>query len=257
MIESDLLLVEKAIIAVTGSLVALKESTAWDGTVALEKGKDIKLEADMLMSRELCSRLTRATGIGSMSEEEIETHRIPEDEPVWIVDPLDGSMNYTRGLPLFCISVALWRNGEPVIGIIYDIERKRTFSAYCDQARVDGQRMEVSTITEMSRAVLATGFPLLTDFSSKNMFGFLDLVGKFKKVRMLGTAALSLAWVAEGRMDVYFERDVMVWDVAAGIALVRGAGGHCILRPGRHPMSWDLLAANPELVSVMKEQLKW
>jgi myo-inositol-1(or 4)-monophosphatase len=117
--------------------------------------------------------------------------------------------------------------------------------------------MHVSGIRDMSRAVLATGFPLLSDVSPESVQWFLDFAGKFKKVRMLGTAALSLAWVAEGRMDAYFERDIMVWDVAAGAALVRGAGGKCIMRPGRYPMSLDVLAANKGLAERMEAVLKW
>jgi myo-inositol-1(or 4)-monophosphatase len=257
MIESDAGLAAKAVIAVNGSLSALKESTAWNGGIALEKGKDIKLEADIVMSSELCSRLTQTTSIRSISEEEIETHCLPQDEPIWIVDPLDGSMNFSRGLPLYCVSVALWRNGKPVIGIIYDVERDRSFCANGGQAWVDDRELRVSAVEDISRAVLATGFPLHSDVSTEAVRWFLDFAKRFKKVRMLGTAALSLAWVAEGRLDAYFERDIMLWDVAAGAALVRAAGGLCIMLPGRHPMSFDVLAANPQLTAVMKELLEW
>ncbi len=248
---------QPAVDAIRQSIVVLMKEKAKDGRVHRENGKDIKLEADLLLSREICERITTATGIRAISEEDLDSHSLEEGESVWIVDPLDGSMNFSRGLPLYCVSVALWQEGQPAMGIIYDLERQRTFSACDNRAWVDGNIISVSAINDLGRAVLATGFPLLTDFSSAKMTGFLEFAGRFKKVRMLGTAALSLAWVAEGRMDVYFERDVMIWDVAAGVALVRGAGGNCILRPGRHPMSMDVLAANGILAGCVQEVLGW
>ena len=250
-------LTELARNAITEGVNALLASDAADGRLFQERGRDIKLEADILLSQELTSRLTRTTGIRCMSEEDVATHVFPEYEPVWIVDPLDGSMNFTRGLPLYCVSVALWCADEPVIGIIYDIERNRTLVAYNGEARTDGRLMRVSFVTEMAKAVLATGFPLLSDTSPEAVRWFLCFSDRFKKVRMLGTAALSMAWVAEGRLDAYFEKDIMIWDVAAGAALVRDAGGICIMRPGKHPLSRDVLAANLNLAASMKKVLEW
>lgn len=246
-----------AVEAIRQSIEVLMKKEAKNGGIFFEDGKDIKLEADLLLSREICKRLSEVTGIRAISEEVLGSHSLEKGESVWIVDPLDGSMNFSRGLPLYCVSVALWQNDKPVMGIIHDLTRQRTFSACGDRAWVDGNSIRVSAVDDMGRAVLATGFPLLTDFSSDNMQGFLEFAGRFKKVRMLGTAALSLAWVAEGRMDVYFERDIMVWDVAAGVALVRGAGGMCIMRTGRHPMSMDVLAANSVLAGRIQEVLGW
>jgi myo-inositol-1(or 4)-monophosphatase len=257
MVELDSQLAEKAMRAIIESVAVLAVSDVADGRTALEQGRDIKLEADYFLHTELCSRLMRKTHIHSMSEEDLQSHGNLGNTTVWIIDPLDGSMNYSRGLPLYCISVALWRDGEPVIGIIHDMERNRTFSAYDGLSRVDDREIRVGTAESISFAVLATGFPLLSDSSSKAMRWFLDVAKRFKKVRMLGTAALSLAWVAEGRLDAYFERDIMVWDVAAGAALVRGAGGLCMMLPGRYPMSLDVLAANPKLTVDMKELLGW
>jgi myo-inositol-1(or 4)-monophosphatase len=250
-------LTELARNAIKEGVNALLASDAADGRLFRESGRDIKLEADLLLSRELTSRLIQTTGIRCMSEEEVFTHSLPEDEPIWIVDPLDGSMNFARGLPLYCVSVALWRAGEPVIGIIYDIERNRILAVHDGEARVDGECMRVSLVTEMGKAVLATGFPLLMDRSPDAIRWFLNFVERFKKVRMLGTAALSMAWVAEGRLDAYFEKDIMVWDVAAGAALVRGAGGVCVMRPGKYPMSLDVLAANPKLAAAVRAVLGW
>jgi len=251
------LLADRARNAVLEALRVLSASKARDGRVLLEEGRDIKLEADLLLSRELTSRLTGATGIRCVSEEDLESHGIPETEPIWIVDPLDGSMNFARGLPLYGVSVALWQNGGPSIGLIHDMERHRTLCAWNGRSWAGETALTIGTVKAMDRAVLATGFPLMMDTSSNEVTAFLAFARRFKKVRMLGTAALSMAWVAEGRLDAYFERDIMVWDVAAGVALVRGAGGTCIMRPGSHTMSLDVVAANPELTAAMQRVLGW
>jgi myo-inositol-1(or 4)-monophosphatase len=250
-------LAELARNAVRDGVNTLLASDASDGRVVLENGRDIKLEADLLLSRELTSRLTRASGMRCISEEDMEIHGFPENEPVWIVDPLDGSMNYARRVPLYGVSVALWQEGEPVIGIIHDIERNRTLAACDGRAWAENIPIRISPVKEMGRAVLATGFPLMTDTSPNAESWFLGFARRFKKVRMLGTAALSMAWVAEGRLDAYFERDIMVWDVAAGIAMVKGAGGVCMTRPGNHPMTLDVIAANNELAESMGRELRW
>lgn len=250
-------LIEYAKNAITAGVKVLQSIDAVDGRTSIEIGRDIKLEADFLLSREITTRLYKTTNIRCISEEDLKSCSFPGKEPVWIVDPLDGSMNFSRGVPLYCVSVALWQAKEPVVGIIYDISRNRMLSAGNTTALADGKAIHVRNTAQMNKAVLATGFPLLSDVSPKAISWFLKFAEQFKKVRMLGTAALSMAWVAEGRLDAYFEKDIMVWDVAAGAALVRSAGGVCLMRPGRHPMSMDVLAANPYLAKAMQEALEW
>jgi len=225
--------------------------------VLREEGKDITLRADRLLSDALTAGLTAATGIACLSEEDRDGLGLPDDQAVWIVDPLDGSMNYSRGLPLYGISIALWQGGTPLLGIIRDVCRGETLTGFSDGSDVDGVPLAVRQETDMGRAMLATGFPVLTDTSPEATDWLRSFVGRFKKIRMLGSAALSLAWVAQGKIDAYFERDIMLWDVAAGAALVRGAGGVCDIRPGRHPMSRDVLAANAPLAANMRRVLGW
>lgn len=250
-------LIEQAKDAITAGVKRLQGSEASDGRTFIEIDRDIKLEADLLLSREITTRLYQITKIRCISEEDVQSHGFPEKEPVWIVDPLDGSMNFSRDVPLYCVSVALWQANEPVVGIIYDISRNRMLSAGSAMALANGKPIHVRNTTQMNKAILATGFPLLSDTSLEAVGWFLKFAGNFKKIRMLGTAALSMAWVADGRLDAYFEKDIMVWDVAAGAALVRSAGGVCLMRQGRHPMSMDVLAANPSLAKAMQEALEW
>ena len=228
-----------------------------DGRIFSEKGRDIKLEADLFLSKELSFRLKQSTGIDCLSEEDAKDRDLPESKPIWVIDPLDGSMNFSRGIPLYCISVALWQKNEPLVGIIYDLERRQAFTAFHGEAWMNDKAIHVGSICRLDRAILATGFPLLTELSQDSVTCFLDFARQFKKVRMVGSAALSMAWVAEGKIDAYFEKDIMLWDVAAGIALVNAAAGECIVHPGQYPMSRDVLAGNPMLVTQMRKVLKW
>ena len=240
------------------AMATLRGSENADGRVHREDGRDIKLEADLLLSRELTRRLAKSSGLPCLSEEDVSSHGLPSDaEPVWIVDPLDGSMNFARGLPLHCVSIALWQGEEALVGVIHDIARGETMAGYDDFAETDGVPMRVRREADVAMAVLATGFPLLADTSPESSGWFLRFADAFKKVRMFGSAALSMAWVAQGKLDAYFEKDIMIWDIAAGAALVRGAGGVCDIRPGRFPLSRDVLATNAKLATSVREILGW
>ena len=247
----------KARSAIEESVVELKSEKAFDGRIHAEYGRDIKLEADLFLHQALLKRLTQSTGIGCLSEEDKSSQRIEKRKPFWIIDPLDGSMNFSRGMPLYCVSVALWSSGEPTIGIVHDIPRNRMLWA-CDGKTLSPEgKVTIGNVAQMERAVLSSGFPLKSDLSNSSVNWFLRFAADFKKVRMLGSAALSLAWTAEGRLDAYFEHDIMLWDVAAGLALVKGAGGVYFLRKGRHPMSYDVLAANPILAGKIQKSIGW
>ncbi len=254
--QQDFRIVELARNAILEAVEALWASNAADGHILSGKGRDIKLGADILLNTELTDRLEATTGIRCMSEEDIVSHDINKGGSFWIVDPLDGSMNFSRDMPLYCVSVALWREGKPVCGIIYDIARKRTFIANDCTSRVDNLPIRVGQVEHLEKAILATGFPVLTDFSEKALICFTCFAKRFKKIRMLGTAALSLAWVAEGKLDAYFERDIMIWDVAAGLAIVEGAGGRYLMLSGRHPYSFDVLAGNQKLMLAMRDEVE-
>ena len=113
------------------------------------------------------------------------------------------------------------------------------FGAFLEQ-----QPLRVSTISDKAKAVLCTGFPSRFDFSEPGLAGFTRRVSPFGKVRMLGAASLSLLQVAKGAADAYAEQDIMLWDVAAGLALVKGAGGRTVMSPGRFTHSYEVFASN-------------
>jgi myo-inositol-1(or 4)-monophosphatase len=150
-----------------------------------------------------------------------------EDDARWIVDPLDGTTNFAHGLPIFCVSIALEREGEVVLGVVHDPMRGETYVAERGRgASLNGrQPVTVSDTAEMVRALMVTGFP----YDRDEVPVAVDLFGRFatltQSMRRLGSAALDLCYVASGRLDGYYERGVHEWDVAAGALIVEEAGG--------------------------------
>jgi myo-inositol-1(or 4)-monophosphatase len=195
--------------------------------VRLEQGRDIKLEADFRLEDAIVAAIRKKSAYPILSEERGLVAGTLGREPYrWIVDPLDGSLNFHRGIPLSCISIALWKGTEPVLGVILDVGRRELFTGLVGRgAWLNGEKIKVSDVRERSRAVLCTGFPISSDFSQEALRRFVANARSFKKVRMLGSAALMLAYVASGRADCYQEDSIRIWDVAAGLALVKAAGG--------------------------------
>lgn len=145
----------------------------------------------------------------------------------WIIDPLDGTTNFIHGVIPFCISIALKKDEELVLGVIYDPLQKECFYAWKNGgAWLNGQAIRVSTKNLLNQSLIATGFPY-TDFSliDEYMSSLRDIMTKTHGVRRLGSAAMDLAYVACGRYDAFYEYHLKPWDVAAGTVLIQEAGG--------------------------------
>lgn len=192
------------------------------------EGKDIKLVEDKKSEGIILHSLSQ-TKYPIISEETRTDSGPPEDGVKWIVDPLDGSLNFYRGIPNSVVSIALWEGDSPLIGVIYDFNRDDLYYGTAEMGHhLNNNKMVVSNITEKEKnekAVICTGFPSNSDYSDKNLGIFVKKLQDFKKVRLLGSAALSLAYVASGKADAYHENGIMFWDVAAGLALVKFAKG--------------------------------
>ena len=149
------------------------------------------------------------------------------DEYNWIIDPLDGTTNFTHGLPVYAISVALMKDKEIVLGIVYEINRQECFysvkggKAFCNE-----QEINVSPINQLGDSLLATGFPY---YDFEQMDKYLKILNEFMQsthgLRRMGSAAVDLAYVACGRFEGFFEYNLNAWDVAAGAFIVQQAGG--------------------------------
>jgi myo-inositol-1(or 4)-monophosphatase len=139
---------------------------------------------------------------------------------------------------------------EPLLGVVYDFNRDEMFTGLVTEgAWLNGMPIKVSDVVEESKAVLCTGFPISTDFSELALLNFVKDIQSYRKVRLIGSAALSLAYVASGRVDAYQENDIAIWDVAAGIAIVKAAGGVAHFRPSKVENKLIVKAGNSFLLS--------
>lgn len=205
---------------------------AW-GAVERKQGRDVKVAADRESERLILASLA-PTGLPVLSEEAGASGG--DGRLCWLVDPLDGSFNYTQGVPLCCVSVALWDGIDPLLGVVYDFNRDELFTG------VIGEGLFVNHLPAPAPRgdggdVVATGFPVRGNHGAAAVVSVAEAAGRFRKVRMLGSAALSLAWVATGRMDCYRETGIMLWDVAGGLALVAASGGTFTLCPADDPLA--------------------
>ncbi len=150
-----------------------------------------------------------------------------DSDYLWIVDPIDGTVNYAHGFPQFCCSIGLYFKEEALLGVVYDPCRDELFTAQKGEgAFLNGQKISVSKIDSLKKALLATGFPALKDeLLQKNLEYFKAFLGKCQAIRRPGSAALDLCYVACGRIDGFWELGLSPWDTAAGALLVREAGG--------------------------------
>lgn len=145
----------------------------------------------------------------------------------WIVDPLDGTVNFVHGIPHVSVSVALYEGDKGLVGVVYDPLRDELFTAADGEgARLNGHVISVSPTAQLERAVVATGFPYDHDVKADELSVVLrEVLRQVNGLRRFGSAALDLAWVAAGRYDGYWEFGIAPWDGAAGLILVREAGG--------------------------------
>jgi myo-inositol-1(or 4)-monophosphatase len=146
---------------------------------------------------------------------------------VWHIDPLDGTTNFLHGVPHFCLSVGLEREGQVVAGVIYDPVKDELFIAERGQgAYLNNRRMRVSARRDLPDTLVACGIPGLgKPLHPRFLAEMAAVMGVVGGLRRIGAAALDMAYVACGRFDLYWERDVQSWDLAAGVILVREAGG--------------------------------
>lgn len=216
--------------------------------INIEQDKDIKLFADKNSERIIIDYLENKYDIPILTEESGEIGEIGENL-YWIVDPIDGTYNFFKGLDLCCISIALWEGMTPILGVIYEFKSNRLYTGIVGEgAWCNDESIHTSEIDRLEKASLATGFPVYRDYSDQALTRFTDSVKCFKKIRMFGTAATSIAYVALGGVDVYIEEDIMLWDVAAGVALVLAAGGAVLLEQGSEKWTRKTMCfANNEL----------
>jgi myo-inositol-1(or 4)-monophosphatase len=208
------------------------------GQILLEKfGRKINIEfkseanpvteADLASEKHIVEKIRSHYPKHSILAEESGVNDVANAEYKWIIDPLDGTTNYSHGYPCFCVSIGLEYQGEIVLGVIYDPTRDELFAAEKGQgATLNGRTMGVSEIEDLSKSLLVTGFPYSVVLQNPNFErNIKNFIIKSQAVRRDGSAALNMAYVACGRFDGFWEEGLNPWDMAAGYLLITEAGG--------------------------------
>ncbi|HEX5472021.1 MAG TPA: inositol monophosphatase family protein [Lacipirellulaceae bacterium] len=228
---------------------------AWRGRFRTrEKGRsDLVTDADLASQDAIRSVIAARFPDHSFVGEEQSTTPLSRraSDLQWLVDPLDGTTNYVHGYPHFAVSVALLRGGDILAGVIYDPTRDQCFAAAAGRgAWCDGMRLQTSRVTEVSESLVAVSLPAHVRRNSPDLLDFIEAVQTCQAVRRSGSAALNLAHVASGALDAFWATHIHAWDVAAGVLLVREAGG---IITGRDGASFDLW--NPHFLAASGPQL--
>jgi len=221
--------------------------------VSRKGAADFVSRADLKAEETIKAELMEARpAYGWLGEESAKEIKGADQTRRWIVDPLDGTTNFLHGLPHWAISIALEHKGEVVAAVILDPAKDEIFAAEKGNgAWLNDRRLRVSSRRDMTEMLFATGIPFAgTSGLPETLRDLSKLMPRCAGVRRFGAAALDLAWVAAGRYDGFWERGLKPWDMAAGLLMVREAGGFAesLSDPERNPFETaDVVAANAEI----------
>nr|ALS90857.1 inositol monophosphatase family [uncultured bacterium] len=235
----------------------------WQGRFQTRKKgvRDLVTDADLASQDAIRSIVTARFPEHAFVGEEQGTESIAPnaDQLTWIVDPLDGTTNYVHGYPNFAVSVAIARGNDVLAGVIYDPSHDECFAAAAGKgAWCNGSRLKTSHVSAVAEALVAVSLPAHVKRDSADLLDFIEAAQVSQAVRRSGSAALNLAHVASGALDAFWATHIHAWDVAAGILLIREAGGVVTGRDGQLFDLWNphfLAAAGPQLHREMLEVL--
>ena len=209
---------------------------------------DIKLKADVKAENLIKSILSDRSNFPILAEESGKSEN-NLDEIFWVVDPLDGTANYTRDIPLCCVSIALIHKMQPVLGVIYDFNNNNLYEGLLDEeAKLNGRVIKVSEVKTAKEGILVTGLPNNTDYSDSALLNMVKDFQEWRKVRMIGSAAIASCYVASAKADVYKEFGTYLWDVSAGAAIVNAAGGKAEITNYRDNYQVDVHFSNSKII---------
>ncbi|AXE61700.1 inositol monophosphatase [Candidatus Thioglobus sp. NP1] len=206
--------------------------------------REIKAEADLIIEKLLIDELS-VSGLSILSEESGLIESSNNSRLRFIIDPIDGTVNFIRGINDCSISIALFDGNEPIFGVLASYPSDiiawggKGIGAFIGEVPI-----KVSSIKDIKKGVLCTGFPSRFEFTPEILSDQMHLIQSFNKVRMLGSASQSLLKVAQGSVEAYFENNIMIWDVAAGIAIVEGAGGEFRIKKQDYNNPIEVIASN-------------
>jgi myo-inositol-1(or 4)-monophosphatase len=240
--------------------IIVRHSTRIDElTIASKERNDYVSEVDRRAENEIMAVIRKAYPDHGILAEESGQHD-GKDEFLWIIDPLDGTTNFLHGYPQFAVSIALQHRGRLEQAVIYDPMRQELYTASRGSgAFLDNRRIRVSKRTSLAGALLGTGFPYKDHTHlAAYLEMFKSLIADSAGIRRPGSAALDLAYVAAGRFDGFWEIGLNAWDIAAGVLLVREAGGLVGDLAGGHNFlqSGNIVAAAPKVFPAMLREIR-
>ena len=214
-------------IAKSAALLAgayIKDQQIKDLEILFNDGRDIKLQIDIDAEKIIKDHLVDKSSFPILAEESGASNEL--NELYWAVDPLDGTSNFLRNIPISCVSIALMKDIDPILGVIFDFNNDDLYFAHHEsKAYMNDSELSVSSITHKSDATLVTGIPAKKNYSDEEFKNMISDFQSWKKIRMIGSAAMASMYIASGRADAYSENGIFLWDIAAGAAIVKAAGG--------------------------------
>ena len=202
----------------------LKKSQGTDLKILLNQDRDLKLQLDIDTENIIKDFISTHSNYSILGEETGPSNKL--EEYFWVIDPLDGTSNFLRGIPISCVSIALMHKLEPVLGVIYDFNHDDLYFGHQEsKAFINDQEIQVSSLSLKNESTLVTGIPAKTNYSDEEFNQLISTFQAWKKIRMIGSAAMAAAYVAAGKAETYQENGIFLWDIAAGAAIVSAAGG--------------------------------
>jgi len=214
-------------IAKSAALLAgnyLKEQQAKNLKILSNKARDLKLQIDIDAEEIIKEHITQKSSLPILAEESGMSGQ--RDGFFWVVDPLDGTSNFLRNIPISCVSISLMQGLTPALGVIFDFNNSDLYCAHKEsKAYVNDMEISVSSLSLKKESTLVTGIPAKDNYSDVEFKNMISDFQSWKKIRMIGSAAMASVYVASGKAEAYKENGIFLWDIAAGAAIVEAAGG--------------------------------
>ena len=216
--------------------------------IASSDPRDTKLEADVASENLIKEIINENSNFEILAEESGKSSENLGDT-FWVIDPLDGTANYNRDIPICCVSIGMIKDMKPLFGVIYDFNSDEIYCGDCINkiATLNNSPIQVSKVHDKKDGVLITGLPFNTDYSDASLNNLISDMQSWKKTRMIGSAAMASCYIAAGKAELYKEKGIYLWDIVAGAAIVEAAGGLAEIKNFRENYQVDVTFSNQNI----------
>tara|TARA_B100000886_G_C20316968_1_gene446383 strand:+ start:164 stop:916 length:753 start_codon:yes stop_codon:yes gene_type:complete len=244
-ISKDIILAKKAALK-AGELLKNKKKEI--NEILNSNPKDTKLKADIESENLIKSIISSESTYPILAEESGKSSNDLGDV-FWVIDPLDGTSNYNRDIPICCVSIGLVIEMKPILGIIYDFNNDHMYSGdkFSNISKMNDISINVSQKSDKKESILITGLPHNTDYSDSSLNNMIKDMQDWQKIRMIGSAAIAACYIASGKAERYQETGIYLWDIVAGAAIVESAGGSAEILNKRENFQVDVIFSNSKV----------